>query len=326
MEIGLILPKTDATTRTEFAARADSAGFESVWVGEMWGENAFAHLAEVAKATDDVTIGPSIVNVYSRTPAVLAMGAYSLDRISDHRAVIGVGVSTAKAIETVHDMALDRPVRRTHETVELMKRFLDGETSSTTYHGEIFQIRNGPSLDADVPIYNAALGPANCRATGRVADGWMPYNIPFQSLDEAYETIERTASRNDRDPDEIAVKPRINVLIDDDVDAARDGIRGTVAYYVGSGDGYKNAVGRAYPDEVETIASEWRTGNHQNARAAVTDEMCRDLGVFGPTDRVRGRLTELIETTQIDVPVLDIPSQLDDDSIERTYAEVATFA
>jgi alkanesulfonate monooxygenase SsuD/methylene tetrahydromethanopterin reductase-like flavin-dependent oxidoreductase (luciferase family) len=253
------------------------------------------------------------------------MGAYSLDRISDGRAILGVGVSTSKAIETVHNLDFHRPVRRTHETIELVKRFLDGERTPTTYEGEIFQIREGPTLDADVPIYNAALGPANCRATGRVADGWTPYNIPFQHMDEAYETIERAASRHDRDPDEIAVKPRINVLIDDDIDAARDGIRGTVAYYVGSGEGYKNAVGRGYPEEAETISSEWRSGNHQRARSAVTDEMVRDLGVFGPADHVRERLAELVETTPIDVPILDVPAQLADDRIERTVDELTTI-
>ena len=326
MRLGLRLPSTADRSASDFAVRAEELGYESVWQGELWGANAFAELAAVATRTNEVRLGTAIVNVYSRTPAVLAMGAASLDRLSGGRAILGLGVSTPTAIEGLHGMGFERPIRRTVEAGELVAAFLGGE-GTVEYDGEVFEAADFPALDADVPVYNAALGPANRRATGRAFDGWLPNNVPFSNVGSAFETIAGTAREAGRDPDAIEIAPWVHVAVDDDdPGAARDLVRGTVAYYVGSGEGYEAAVGAVYPEAAERIASAWRGGDRDAARASVTDELVADLGCAGTTEDVREQLRRVVDETPVDLPIVNVPAGADDAVVERTVTAVAPEA
>jgi len=326
MAIGIMLPETAETGGAEFGVRAEERGYESVWQGELWGENSFAEMAAVAERTTDVRIGTGIVNVFSRSPAVLAMGANSLERLSDGRFVLGVGVSTPKAVEDLHGLSFERPIRRTHEAVELVRLFTS-DTDSVDYDGELFDVADFPGLSADVPVYNAALGPANRRVTARLCDGWLPNMVPYSELDGAFKYIADHAREAGRDPENIGVAPWAHVAAnDEDPQAARDAVRGAIAYFAGSADGYKNAVATGYPDRAERIADAWRSGDRDAARGEVTAEMVDDLGCAGTTDDVRQKLGELEDNPAVDTPLVSFPASLDDDAIERSFAAAAPEA
>jgi alkanesulfonate monooxygenase SsuD/methylene tetrahydromethanopterin reductase-like flavin-dependent oxidoreductase (luciferase family) len=220
-------------------------------------------------------------------------------------------------------MTFDRPIRRTREVVDLVGAFTSGE-DAVAYDGEVFEVADFPALSADVPVYNAALGPANRSVTGRYCDGWLPNNVPFSHLATAFETVGEAARETGRDPDAIEVAPWVHVAVDDDdPDAARDAIRATVAYYVGASQGYENAVGAVFPDQAERVATSWRNGEHDGARAAVTDEMVDDLGCAGTAGEARAGLRALQDDPVVDTPIVDVPRGLDDATVERTVEAVA---
>jgi len=75
-------------------------------------------------------------------------------------------------------MEFERPVRRAHETIEVIQRILTG-SEPVEYDGELITVDGVPPVNRNVPIYHAALGPANRRVVGRLCNGWMPHNIPF---------------------------------------------------------------------------------------------------------------------------------------------------
>lgn len=322
MTVGIKLPRRSGINLVAFGVRAESLGYESVWLGELWGENAFVELASLAERTSQVRLGTSIVNVYSRSPAVLAMSAYSLDRRSDGRFVLGVGVSTPKAIEDLHSLPFDRPIRRTEEVVELVRAFTSGE-GAVDYDGVLFDVADFPALSGNVQIYNAALGPKNRRVTGQLCDGWLPHNIPLSNLQASFEQVAAAALEAGRDPDAVEVAPWIHVAAANDADAAREAVRRTVAYYVGSSDGYKNAVGAVFPDQAARIARTWRAGDRDDARRAVTDELVSDLGCAGTVDDVREQFAAVVENPEIDLPIVSVPRNLDLDAVERTVEAVA---
>ena len=64
---------------------AEEAGLESVWIPEAWGRDAFVALAAIANATQRIKLATGIVNVYSRSPAAIAMGAATLEELSNGR-------------------------------------------------------------------------------------------------------------------------------------------------------------------------------------------------------------------------------------------------
>ncbi|WP_458189840.1 LLM class flavin-dependent oxidoreductase [Haladaptatus sp. NG-WS-4] len=330
---GLLLPDVDEVSPTALAVRAEELGYESAWLGELWGTSSPIQLTEIAGKTERITVGTAILNVFSRTPATLAMTANTLDRISGGRFILGVGTSTSKAVEDLHGMAFDRPVRRAHETIELTKRFLghesgDGELDGSDgrrveYDGDIFHAADFPALDADVPVYHAALGRANRRVVARLCDGWIPHNIPFSTLDEAFAYVAEHAERAGRDPARITVAPYVPAAVADDPEFARDALRGHLAYYVGSGEGYRKAVASRFPDAADRIAEAWRSNERDEAVGYVTDEMVSDLGVAGTPDEARTQLRALVENSVVDRPIVTIPQQVADDVAETTIEALA---
>ena len=322
MDVGLRLPNAPVDP-VDLAARAEALGYASVWAGELWGADAFVTLAAVARATDRVALGPAIVNVYSRTPATLAMAAATLDDVSGGRARLGLGASTARAVEGVHGLAYDRPVRRSHEAMAIVRRLLAGGDDPVDYDGEVLSVDGVPPLDAEVPLYNAALGPANRRVTGRLADGWVPHNVPFDRLDEAFEVVADAARAAGRDPDAIRVAPYVPTAVAEDEATAREQLRGHLAYYVGSGEGYRRAVAAAFPDAAATIAERWAAGDRSAARAAVTDAMVDALGVAGTPETAPDRFRAVADRPVVDEPLLVFAGRPDVARVERTVEAVA---
>ena len=332
MSHGLLLPHIREVGQTSLAIRAEEFGYESVWLGELWGTSSPVQLTEIAGNTETITLGTAILNVFSRTPATLAMTANSLDHVSDGRFVLGVGTSTQKAIEDLHGMGFESPVRRAHEAIELTKRFLGqgGETDAATgssgrvaYDGEVFHAADFPPLETDVPIYHAALGRANRRVVARLCDGWIPHNIPFPNLEEAFAYVADHAEEAGRDPTDITVAPYVPAAVAEDSETARDAIRGHIAYYVGSGEGYQHAVAARFPDAANRIAGAWRSGERQQAVGHVSDEMVSALGVAGTPDEARAQLHELAENSVIDHPIVTIPQQTADELAESTIEALA---
>jgi alkanesulfonate monooxygenase SsuD/methylene tetrahydromethanopterin reductase-like flavin-dependent oxidoreductase (luciferase family) len=311
------MPRGDVADALAFARLCEDAGYDVCWTGELWGRDAFVALAAAADAVDRIDLGTAIVNVFSRSAATLAAAATSLAEVAPAGVRLGIGASTPKTVEDLHGRDYDRPVRRLHETAELVGAFTAGG-GRVSYDGETVSVADFSALEADVPVYTAALGPAARRATGRVADGWLPHNVPFATLSSTFETVARTAREAGRDPADVTVAPYVPAAVADTSTAARALVRGHLAYYVGSGEGYRRAVASAYPERAARIAEAWAAGDRETAREAVTDEMVDALGVAGTPDEARARFRELRAMDVIDHPIVVVPDGADRKTVERT--------
>jgi alkanesulfonate monooxygenase SsuD/methylene tetrahydromethanopterin reductase-like flavin-dependent oxidoreductase (luciferase family) len=303
--------------------RAEELSYDGFWLGELWGSSSVVPLTAIATETKNLELGTAILNVFSRTPAVLAMTAATLDDISDGRFRLGVGTSTRKAIEDLHGMnwAAHNPVRRAHETIELTKTLLQSG-GPIEYDGEVFNVQDFPPLDADIPIYHAALGEANRRVVARLCDGWIPHNVPFPDLEEAYTYITDIMNESGRNAD-IEVAPYVPSAVADDPEVARDVIRGHIAYYIGNGRGYKHAVGQRFPDGAAAVADAWRRGDRKGATGKVTDKMVEALGVAGTPEQARKQFREVAAIDCVTRPIVVIPSYADTNLADRTIEELA---
>ncbi|MFC4541241.1 LLM class flavin-dependent oxidoreductase [Halosolutus amylolyticus] len=323
MDVGLMVTAFGDVDLADVAVRAEEREYDAVWVGELWGASGVVQLTEMACRTESIDLGSAILNVYSRSPAVLAMTAASLQDASDGRFTLGLGTSTPKAVADLHGMSFDRPVRRAHETIEIVHELTAGTGDPAAYDGEVLSVADFPSIDADVPIYHAGLGPANRRVVGRLCDGWIPHNIPFSELDDAFEVVADAARERDRDPAAITIAPYVPSVVSDDPEEARDVLRRHVAYYVGSGEGYRRAVATRFPGAADRIAEAWRNGEKRAAAGAVTEEMLADLGVAGTPEDAREQLRRLVAETGIDHPIVVIPEPASSDQTERTIDALA---
>src|SRR4051794_5271604 len=152
----------------EFVRQAERLGVDSVWVPEFWAGDALTPLAFLAARTSSVRLATGIVQLGSRTPAMLAMSAQSLQALSGGRFVLGVGTSGPQVMEGWHGVRFDRPVQRTRETIEILRAVTSGQRLE--HHGVVYDLPlpggEGRAIRSlmppmHVPVFVASLGPAN---------------------------------------------------------------------------------------------------------------------------------------------------------------------
>nr|MBA3823853.1 LLM class flavin-dependent oxidoreductase [Ktedonobacterales bacterium] len=78
---------------------ADELGYDSVWLGETWGYDIVTSLMDLVRVTSRIKIGAGIMNVFSRSPGVIAATAATLDERSGGRFLLGLGSSGPQVIE-----------------------------------------------------------------------------------------------------------------------------------------------------------------------------------------------------------------------------------
>ena len=125
--MGLRPPGSAWEVTKEIATRADQLGFSSLSMGEAWGEDAFSSLAQLATVTDRIALGTSIVPVYARTPANLAMTALNMDVMSKGRFFLGLGSSGKLVIEDFHGEKFEKPLSRMREYINFIRMALKGD-------------------------------------------------------------------------------------------------------------------------------------------------------------------------------------------------------
>jgi F420-dependent oxidoreductase-like protein len=287
----------------ELARQAERVGVDSIWVPEFWAYDAFTPLAAIAAKTERIRLATGIAQLGARTPAILAMSAMSLQNISDGRFVLGIGTSGPQVMEGWHGVEFSRPVRRTRETIEIIRMITAGER--LRYSGEVYKLplpgSEGVAIRSRagacfVPIYVAALGPANLALTGELADGWIGNSFFTESSEVFFGPIGAAAQRAGRSLSDLDLTVAVSVEFTDDVEAA--GRRHAAGYAFTFGamgsretNFYNNAFARqGFGDDVAAVQRLWSQGDREAAAARVPIEIGLGTNLIGPPDVIRGRL------------------------------------
>ena len=106
----------------ELAAQADEAGMDGLWVSEAWGQDAVSILAVLADRTERIHLGSALMQIPARPPTGAAMAAATIDVISGGRFRMGLGVSGPQVSEGWYGVPFTRPLSRTREYVEIVRK------------------------------------------------------------------------------------------------------------------------------------------------------------------------------------------------------------
>jgi F420-dependent oxidoreductase-like protein len=301
--MGYAPPGTNPTELITMAQEAERLGYDSAWAAEAWGTDAVTVLSWLAATTTTLKVGSAIMQIPGRSPANAAMTAATLDLMSGGRFLLGLGTSGPQVVEGWHGQAWGKPLTKTREYVEIVRQILRRETLE--HHGEHFDIPYAGAgssglgvplklmarpLRAEIPIYLAALSPKNVELAAEIADGWLPIFFSPERFDELFRP--RLAAARDG----FDVAPSVQVIVDDDVQAARDALKPLLALYVGGmgarGANFYNAVAVRYGYEREAaeIQELYLGGKKREAIAAVPDALVDDVALVGPRERIRDRL------------------------------------
>lgn len=293
----------------ELAREAERVGVDSVWVAEYWAYDAFTPLAAVAAVTERVHLATGIAQLGARTPAMLAMTAQGVQAVSGGRLILGIGASGPQVMEGWHGVAFDRPVQRTRETIEIVKMVTSGERLS--FDGAVYQLPlpggagkaiRSRAETAPIPVYVAALGPANLRLTGELADGWIGNSFFPATAGTFFDLIAEGAAGAGRTLADVDRVVAVGLEFTDDDPAAveaagrrhADGYAFTFgAMGTSTKNFYNDAFARqGYGADVADVQRLWAAGDRTAAAARVPIEIGLGTNLVGPPSVVRDRLVE----------------------------------
>src|SRR5438093_7174073 len=289
----------------EMAQEADRLGYDSIWAAEAYGSDAATVLAWLASNTKRAKVASGIFQMPARTPAMTAMTAATLDNISGGRFVLGLGISGPQVVEGWHGQPFEKPIRRSREYVEIVRRALTRET--LTYDGEFYKLPRpgGPGkplkliikpVQERIPIYLAAIGPRNTALAAEIADGWLPTLFAPEHVDAFRPSLEEGAARAGRSLDDLDITPQVSLAIYDDVDHARNFLRPYLALYIGGmGSREKNfytelVTRYGFGEAAREVQDLYLSGKQAEAMAAIPAELIDQVAICGPRPVVKERL------------------------------------
>jgi F420-dependent oxidoreductase-like protein len=322
---------TDGARLTELARLAEQLGYDSLWSGEAYGADAVTPLAWAAAGTSTIGLGTGIVQMPGRTPAMTAMTAVALAELSGGRFRLGLGLSGPRVAEGWHGAAIDRPLRRTREYVDVVRQVVAG-TEPVTLDGECYRLPyEGPGASGlgsplrpmlrtehPIPIYLAAMGPRNLRLAAEVADGALPILWNPAHWQDAYGADLLAGAREGFD-----LAPQVWTSLGDDLAACRDDLRRHIAFYVGAmgpiGKNFYAEVMRRYGYEevVERVAACFAERRGREAAACIPDQLVDEVGLVGP----KGHVAEQLDRWR-DSPVTTLVVDAHDPAALATLAEL----
>jgi F420-dependent oxidoreductase-like protein len=303
MRLGLMLGYWGAepSDPIDLVLEAERLGFDSAWTAEAYGSDVFSPLCWIGARTSRIRLGTAVMQLSARTPACVAMTAATIDHLSQGRLILGIGVSGPQVVEGWYGQPFPKPLARTREFVEVVRRMLRRE-EPVEFHGEHYDLplRGGMGLGkplklivhplrAEIPIYMGAEGPKNVALAAEIADGWLPIFLsPYR-----WKIYEGPLAKR-RPGFEIACP--VTVVLNDDVAQALLPVKMSLAFYIGgmgarSQNFHLDLMKRmGFAAEATKVQELFLDGKRGEAIAAVPDALADEISLVGPAARIRERL------------------------------------
>jgi len=271
---------------------------DAIWIPETWGMENFSILGAVSARTNLQKIGSSIINIYSRSPTNIAMGAATVDSLSNGRLVLGLGTSSIPIVESYHGYKFEKPLQRMKEYIEIIRLTLSGK--QINYDGEIFKLNNFTLLikppRKEIPIYVAAINKKMVDLAWNVGEGVIFYLRP---LHEMKETISKMQSKK-----KIDVTCQLITCVSKDSEKAIQRAKKTIAFYISIGEIYRNFLEKnGYESETSNIYDEFKKSGFKQNHELVTDSMLHSIAISGTQEECKTKLNDFIDIG-IDQPIL----------------------
>jgi F420-dependent oxidoreductase-like protein len=294
----------------------EKAGLDQVMIAEAYSFDAVSQVGYLAAKTERVQIGTGILNVYSRTAALMAMTAAGCDYVSDGRFILGLGASGPQVIEGFHGVPYEKPMVRIKEYIEACRMIwkreapfdYQGQTVQAplppgqgTGLGKALKIINHP-VRSDIPVWWASLKDRSVEATAEMADGWLPiFFVPDKFQQVWGKALKAGTAKRDPALGTLDISAGGMVAIGEDLvgekqKAILDFARPSVALYVGGmgarGKNFYNDICMAYGYEKEAVVvlDLYLDGKKNEAAAAVPGEMLELSHLVGPRSYVKERI------------------------------------
>jgi F420-dependent oxidoreductase-like protein len=313
MRIGLMINYADGFDETaEAIGDYERAGLELVAMAEAYSFDAVSALGYLAARTEKMELASAILQVYSRTPALMAMTAAGLDQVSQGRFTLGIGASGPQVVEGWHGLPYDSPLGRTREVIEICRKVWRREVLSHagksytiplpadqgTGLGKPLKLINRPYRE-HIPISVAAIGPSNVRLVAELAESWQPIFFHPQHAHAAWgEALAEGMEARDPALGPLDVMLQVPFNLGEPDPAGVDGVRDMLALYIGGmgapEKNFYNKLARRYGfvEEAALIQELYLGGRKAEAAQAVPAELVEAISLIGDEQQVSDKLDQ----------------------------------
>lgn len=300
----------DPKRLSQHVADLEAAGVDMIWGGEIYGFDLVSTLAYVAAKTERIQLMTGILPIYSRSPAIIAQTAMTIDTLSEGRFILGLGTSGPQVIEGWHGVPFSKPMGRTRDVIEICRKVWSGDKvvhegsavslpyDGGTGLGKPLKLMAKP-FRRDIPIAVASIGPRNVEMTAELAEVWQPIHFLPEKFNDVWgDALAAGSAKRSDDLADLQIVAGGTVALGDGamVDSVRKGVRDNVGFYVGGMGArdknfYNDLFKRyGYVDEAEKIQDLFLTGKRDEAFAAVPDDYVDRASLTGDPERVKERV------------------------------------
>ena len=290
-----LTPEHPVPTLAEWGETAERVGFDAAFVSHHYNNrDEFVALAELARATEEIRLGPGVVNPAETHPVSLASRMATLDELADGRGLFGVGPGDAS---TLSNLGLDpeSPLRLVLETMQVARRLWAGER--VDHDGAFEAVDAGLNYEVgEVPVYVGAQGPHMTRMAAKYADGVLyngshPRDIAWAADRVAEGKADRPEERGDFDFAAYA-----SVSVAESEEKAREAARPPVAFIAGGAPDPVLDRHGLDPDRAERVGDHIAAGEFTEAFGTVSEGMVDAFAVAGTPETVAERFAALLGT------------------------------
>lgn len=322
LDPGLREPDTPLDIRrfAELAAVAEDVGLDAVLVEETK-DDPFQLLALGSTTTSTIQLGTSVAMAFPRSPTAMAMSAWSLQKVSNGRFLLGLGSQVRAHIERRYGLGWSAPAPWMRDYVNAIRAvwscWQDGEPlhfESEHYTLDLMVplFNPGPIEHPHIPVHIAAIGPNMCAVAGEVADGVRlhPVCTPDFIDAEVLPNLARGAVRSNRDVDdvEVCMKPLIGTAADEQaLEKVIQTVRARVAFYLSTPSYRRTFELHGWLDLARQASVLSRDGRWDELPGLVHDEMLHTVATIGTHDEIAARLNERyagrVDRVEFSIPV-----------------------
>lgn len=290
------------------AVAAEKAGFEYISVAESFYRDGFALASAIATNTRRIKFGTSVMPIYTRTPFQIAMGAATLQEISDSRlGFLGLGVGYRNRTEQYFGIKSTAHVERMKEYVDIIRILLSDDANG--YRGKFFSFKEFPKLSPkplNLPIYFGSSGPKMLKLAGELADGAILNSISTPEYVEfALERIAEGADKARRDYSKLEIGHSIIYACSDDREEAARAAKEDILFYFAYPELDPVIEKSSFKKEAMKMRSLFVQGKKDEAISMVTDEMLDVFSVYGTPKECRTKLDKFL-SRGISLPIIRV--------------------
>lgn len=316
--LGIVLSTvTDASPQTlvELGQHAEARGFDAVYVNEGRGD-AMASALAIALATERITVGTNIANIYFRHPFLAAQTARTIAELTAGRFVLGLGMSHRGMLKLLGiDMGNAREYLRDY--TERVVAALAGDAGAG--------FLAPPPTRYPVPVFVAGNTVESAAVAGATGDGLMPYLTPVSHLPTLLAAAREANDARTEPAAPFGCILSMPTFVSDDEDAARSAARYNLAFFAQLPN-YRRQWRRAgYGAVMDAARDMYQSGKHRrDVAAGIPDQLIEDVCVFGNVAQCRRQL-DAFRAAGVDEPVLAV-SPVNEGRDEATARAIEALA